>query len=177
LPKKRQPDSIATWLIYFYSVFMSERTPPLLHPHYSEDHALLLYNSYLQLTGNKLIVCPESEVGRCLFFAPFALVSHDTKPDPIFNYANQTALDLFEMNWEQFTSLPSRKSAEQPLREAREHLLAEVSSKGFINNYTGIRISSSGKRFYIENAVVWNLIDKGVHRGQAAMFSTWRPVT
>ncbi|TVO70559.1 MAG: MEKHLA domain-containing protein [Sedimenticola selenatireducens] len=156
---------------------MVERTQPTLQNNYREDQALLLYNSYLHLTGKRLIDGPENEVSRRLYFAPFALVSHDTMRDPIFNYANQTALDLFEMNWEQFTSLPSRKSAEQPLQEERERLLAEVSSKGFINNYTGIRISSSGNRFFIENAFVWNLADEGEHRGQAAMFSTWRPVT
>jgi hypothetical protein len=156
---------------------MLERARPTLHNHYREEHALLLYNNYLQLTGLKLIDCPKSEVGMRLYFAPFALVSHDTMSDPIFNYANQTALELFEMNWEQFTALPSRMSAEQPLREARERLLAEVSSNGFINNYTGIRISSSGKRFFIENAVVWNLTDNGENCGQAAMFSTWRPVS
>ncbi len=65
------------------------------------------------------------------------------------------------MTWEKFTSLPSRKSAELPNREERAQILAEVSSKGFIDNYSGVRISHTGKRFRIERATVWNLRDRG----------------
>ncbi|TVT55641.1 MAG: MEKHLA domain-containing protein [Sedimenticola thiotaurini] len=155
---------------------MSERQPPTAENSYREDHAILLYNSFYQLTGNKLIDCPLDQLGERLFLAPFAVVSHDTSVDPVFNYANQTALDLFEMNWQQFTSLPSRLSAEQPLREERERLLNAVTVKGYIDDYTGIRIARTGVRFYIENAFVWNLDENNNCYGQAAMFTTWRPV-
>lgn len=67
--------------------------------------------------------------------------------------------------------MPSRLSAEAPLREERAALLERVSRHGFIDDYAGIRISARGTRFRIENAVVWNLIDgAGVCHGQAAMF-------
>lgn len=67
--------------------------------------------------------------------------------------------------------MPSRLSAEAPLREERQALLERVSRDGFIDDYAGIRISARGTRFRIENAVVWNLIDAaGVRHGQAAMF-------
>lgn len=39
-------------------------------------------------------------------------MSHGLEVDPVFNYANQCALDLFEMTWEDFIKLPSRLSAE-----------------------------------------------------------------
>ncbi|OYV22270.1 MAG: hypothetical protein CG442_1368, partial [Methylococcaceae bacterium NSO1] len=50
----------------------------------------------------------------------------------------------------------------------------EVTEKGYIDHYQGVRISSTGKRFLIKNAVVWNLIDKnqGI-KGQAAWFDQW----
>ncbi|MEN8168051.1 MAG: MEKHLA domain-containing protein [Pseudomonadota bacterium] len=145
---------------------------------YPEHINLLLY-SFKTLTGRDL-VSSEMEplaAAKAIYFAPFAVVSHDTSADPIFNYANQTALLLFEMSWEEFTTLPSRCSADTPNQEERTRQLDEVTRKGFIENYSGIRISKKGNRFVIENAVVWNLIDpSGNYRGQAATFNEWRSI-
>lgn len=57
------------------------------------------------------------------------------------------------------------------MREERQILLDRVSASGFIDDYAGIRISATGRRFRIERAVVWNLIDpEGRIHGQAATF-------
>ena len=49
-----------------------------------------------------------------------------------------------------------------------------VSAHGYIDDYVGVRISASGKRFLIEDAIVWNLIDgQGAYHGQAAVFKKW----
>jgi hypothetical protein len=49
-----------------------------------------------------------------------------------------------------------------------------VQQFGFIDDYSGIRISKTGQRFWIRNATVWNLIDmNGVRVGQAARFDHW----
>jgi hypothetical protein len=137
----------------------------------------LLRSSFHHYTGKDLIDPAFSPVAaaKAIFDAPFIVVSHDRSTDPIFNYGNQIALDLFEMTWTEFTSLPSRQSAE-PLNQAeRAKLLAQVSSQGFIANYAGVRISKSGRRFRIEQATVWNLLDhQGDYRGQAAVFSQWK---
>ena len=69
---------------------------------------------------------------------------------------------------------PSRLTAEAPNREERARLLAAVTKHGFIDDYSGIRISKTGRRFRIAQATVWNLLDeKGNYAGQAAMFSRW----
>ena len=139
-------------------------------------HGERLCESFHRLLGRPLITV-ASNVPAIMHLdeAPFALVSHGTGEDPVFNYGNQTALRLFEMEWGSFTSLPSRKSAEPVHRTEREQLLHQVSTKGFIDDYSGIRISSKGRRFSIKSAVVWNLIDsKGVVHGQAAMFNQWQ---
>jgi len=48
-------------------------------------------------------------------------------------------------------------------------LLAEVTEQGYIDHYEGVRLSKTGKRFLIKNAVVWNLLDDdGGYKGQAA---------
>ncbi|MCX7084945.1 MAG: MEKHLA domain-containing protein [Methylococcales bacterium] len=140
------------------------------------EHALLLSSSYNRLLRKDLISHSksDSELGEQLFHAPFALVSHNTDSNPIFNYTNLKALELFELNWEAFTQLPSKLSAEPVNQTERERLLAQVTQKGYIDNYAGIRISSSGQRFMIKNAVVWNLHDdKGNYKGQAACFADW----
>jgi len=79
------------------------------------------------------------------------------------------------MDWAAFTKLPSRLSAEAPIRAERDALLQRVTEHGYIDDYSGVRISSSGKRFLIEQATVWNLMDgEGAYCGQAAMFGVWR---
>ena len=140
------------------------------------EHVVDIGNSYRQLLLKELIPDSQSDeqFARQLFYAPFALVSHDTVSDPVFNYANLKALELFELSWEDFTRLPSRLSAEPVNQVERKRLLAEVTEKGYIDHYEGVRISSTGKRFLIKNAVVWNLIDKNKrYKGQAACFEQW----
>ncbi|MCC5608125.1 MEKHLA domain-containing protein, partial [Nostoc sp. CHAB 5834] len=93
-------------------------------------------------------------------------------------YANRKALELWELSWEEFTRMPSRRSAEEVVQEERDRLLSEAATKGFITNYSGIRTSSNGKRFYIEDTILWNVLDEqNQHYGQAAFFSTWKFIT
>lgn len=127
------------------------------------------------LTG-KNILPPEIEVNSVsheLLFASFAVMSHGTETDPIFNYANQCALDYFEMTWEIFLKLPSRYSAEMDSQEERDRILQRVSEDGYVDDYTGVRITSKGRRFQITNAVVWNVFDEGRYFGQAALIRDW----
>ncbi len=137
----------------------------------------VLLQSYQKLLGHELIESKENEVERAkaLFLAPFVVASHGTEEDPILNYGNQMALDLWEMSWEDFTRTPSRLTAEPINRPEREVLLERVTKQGFIDNYQGVRISSTGRRFDLEKAIIWNLVD-GFYRpcGQAATFHSWR---
>ena len=140
-------------------------------------HARLLCDSYRRWTGRRLITddVEDRVLALRLFSAPFALVSHGLQDDPIFDYGNATALRLFEMDWNSFTRLPSRLSAQAPNREERAELLARVTAQGFIDDYRGVRIAASGRRFVIDGATVWNLVDAaGRYRGQAARFDRWR---
>lgn len=115
-----------------------------------------------------------AEFAEKVFYAPFVLVSHGTEPDPILNYGNRAALALWEMSWAELTRTPSRLTAEAPNREERARLLAAVTAHGFIDDYSGVRISKTGRRFRITQATVWNLIDgRQNYCGQAAMFSRW----
>jgi len=117
---------------------------------------------------------PPSELVEKVFHAPFVLVAHGTETDPVLNYGNQPALMLWEMTWDELTRTPSRLTAEAPNREERARLLAAVTAHGFIDDYSGVRISKTGRRFRIQQATVWNLLGvEGNYGGQAAMFSQW----
>lgn len=139
-------------------------------------HIAILRNSYQHWLGKPLmpVDIDDQAAAAWLDAAPFALVSHGTEADPVFNYANSTALRLFEMSWAQFTQLPSRLSAGPVEREERARLLERVTRNGYIDDYAGIRIAASGRRFMIRNATVWNLLDAGGRPyGQAALIPCW----
>jgi MEKHLA domain len=132
--------------------------------------------SLKHFTGRDLLPgeYPVIVLAEKVFHAPFVLVSHGTESDPVLNYGNATALTLWEMSWEELTRTPSRLTAEAPNREERARLLAAVTQHGFIDNYSGVRISKNGRRFRIARATVWNLLAlNGKPCGQAAMFSQW----
>ncbi len=152
---------------------MSQIPFPAPENNFLVEHTELLRHSFQSLTGNALIDndLPPTKAARLLFQAPFILLSHNTKTDPILTYANLQALTLFELTWEQLTAMPSRLTAELPNRAERARLLQQVTEHGYINDYSGIRVSKTGKRFLIEQATVWNLIaPDGSLRGQAATF-------
>jgi len=78
------------------------------------------------------------------------------------------------MSWEELTRTPSRLTAEAPNREERAKLLEAVARRGFIDDYSGVRISKTGRHFRISRATVWNLLaSDGDPCGQAAMFDRW----
>jgi len=137
-----------------------------------EDFAVLLAGSFWRLVGRRLVEGITPSAPWLYRNAPFCLLAHDGAADPCFIYANLAAQRCFGYAWEEFLRLPSRLSAEAPEQGERERLLAAVKAEGFIKNYRGIRIAKSGRRFLIEDAVVWELIDEtGARHGQAAMFS------
>ncbi|MZQ81242.1 MEKHLA domain-containing protein [Paenibacillus sp. 5J-6] len=140
-------------------------------------HARLIIDSYERLTGKKLLEdepLPGTEF-EALYHLPFIVLSHGHEQDPVLNFGNLAAQKLWEMDGDTFTQTPSRLTAEPMEREARDHFLRIVNEQGFIDNYTGIRISKSGRRFYIVDTTVWNLIDEtGHNHGQAATFREYR---
>jgi hypothetical protein len=141
------------------------------------DHARLLAASFRRLTGRRLLTPDDADdpaLGQRLYEAPFAVLSHGTGADPLFTYANRTALQLFELDWPALIRTPSRLSAEPVAQAERARLLAAVARQGFIADYRGVRISRRGRRFRIDAATVWTLSGQdGAACGQAAMFADW----
>ena len=157
-----------------------DKSQPWLQKELLQRIQLLLY-SFHHWTGDDLIQIPSNhspqEIANLLFNADFIVVSHGSEADPIFNYGNQKALDLWQMDWQTFTSTPSRYTVEPMEHEEREQLLAQAKSQGYVSNYCGIRIASNGDRFYINNVILWNVVDKeGKLWGQAATFHDWEAI-
>jgi len=140
----------------------------------------LLCDSFARIVGGSLVPASLGAVEAAVWLyreAPFCLLAHDTSDDPIFIYGNKAVQKCFEYGWEELTALPSRLSAEQPDQAERQRLLDMVRRQGYIGDYRGIRIARSGRRFRIEGATVWELLDRdGVRHGQAAMFASWRDI-
>ncbi|GAQ90017.1 hypothetical protein KFL_005900030 [Klebsormidium nitens] len=136
-------------------------------------HSLLLIDSYRRATGKPLFTDLElPDSGRALFEAPFVCMSHDGEEDPVFDYGNKAALELFEMTWDEFTKMPSRKSAasDAPEQEGRNQLLAEALEKGAIELHDAQRYTSTGKPFIIQKGVLWTITNlEGERLGQAAV--------
>jgi hypothetical protein len=134
---------------------------------FQSAHARLLTDSFQRLLNRPLFLGDA----QALYHAPFPILSHSTADDPILTYGNLAALKLWEMSWDALTQLPSRLTAEPMERGQRDAMFAQMRQHGFIENYAGVRVSATGRRFEIQNAVIWTLTDEnGVKMGEAASF-------
>ena len=98
----------------------------------------------------------------------FPIVSHDLHG--FFNYLNKAALSLFKVTLDQVIGQPTTMTAPESEQKERNELLNQVNSHGFIENYKGIRVTSDGALFQIEDATIWNIFDKeSIKIGQAVI--------
>jgi hypothetical protein len=136
----------------------------------------LLLTEYHRLLGQPLIEPADDDeaTAKKLWQVDFPVLSAGAEEDPLLHYANRCALRLWELPGDALGTFPARLTAEPVHRAARAEFLRQVRERGFVTNYEGIRISTTGRRFLIQNATVWNLADaSGHHLGQAATFRTW----
>ncbi|MEJ2035854.1 MAG: MEKHLA domain-containing protein [Maritimibacter sp.] len=134
-------------------------------------HAGLIMESFARLLGRPLLADADA---KALYHADLIVLSHDGADDPVLTYGNLAAQRLWEMSWEALTALPSRLTAEPTEQALRDAMFAQMREKGFIEDYAGIRISATGKRFEIRNAVIWPLLDEdGGKHGEAACFADY----
>ena len=132
-----------------------------------ESHQRLFQRPLVRSTGIRL-------AAQELFVLDQVVLCHDGSEDPRFLYANRAALQLFSRNWEQMVGMPSRLSASANQRLSRREQLELASRQDKLENYSGVRVNSQGRRFQIRGARIWSLIDQERHySGQAACFSQW----
>jgi hypothetical protein len=146
-------------------------------------HLQRMLASYAHWTGRSLLADLDAEavdssadaIARVIFELPCVVVAHGPGPDPVFVYANHSALTLWELDWEGFMRLPSRRSADAAHVEERSRWLAAAAANGYVTGCHGERVSATGKRFIIEDVTIWNVTDEaGAACGQAAAYRSWR---
>lgn len=112
--------------------------------------AVLLESSYHLLVGRSLVGVGGDVETRARWLygdAPFGVLAHDDR---------------------------ARLSAGQEDQQDRDRLLSRVQARGFAEGYRGLRVAKSGRRFWIEDVVMWSLVDdQGTRCGQAAAFPGW----
>ncbi len=138
--------------------------------------AVRLLDSHRHWLGRELVPRGDTAVedARFLRESPIVVVAHGTEDDPLLNYANRRALQLWACALDDLLGLPSRFTAEPVEREEREAMLRRTAAFGFVDDYGGVRISRTGQRFLIRKATVWNVLDEeGGPAGQAAAFADW----
>jgi hypothetical protein len=153
---------------------------PMIPLHRDPAFYQLLADSYARLLGRPLVspAMPVAKATEWLYeSAPFAVLAHNTDPDPVFVYGNIAAQRRFGYSWDEITRLPSRLSAEAPNREEREQFLTRVQRLGYEEGYKGVRVTKSGQRFMIEEATLWQLLDAdGKLHGQAVIIPRTRDI-
>lgn len=140
-----------------------------------EDCVRVLDNAYRHWTGQGLPapenLDPQQRLAWLHSEAPYSLLAHDGASDPRFTYANDCALACFKYPRETFIGMPSRFSASELDRAARQVLLEHVTAHGIADGYSGWRVDAHNQSFMIHAGVVWTLLDDaGNPCGQAALF-------
>lgn len=117
------------------------------------------------------------ELAEALYQAKVAVLSHDVQwlqgeRVNVYNYANATALRLFERSFAEQTQLASTRSAAMQVQAQgqRNSLLAQCIAKGWVQ-FSTERLSATGKTVVLNDAILFNLFDgMGVYAGQAVVF-------
>jgi hypothetical protein len=135
------------------------------------DRIGLIAESFARLAG-KPISASKYPLEQAMWATNRAIVAHGTQPDPLFFYGNLSALKLFAIDAADFIGMPSRLTTEPALHEERAQMFERLDQRGIIHDYSGVRVTSTGRRFEIFATDVWNLVDAhGVRHGQAARIS------
>lgn len=141
-----------------------------------EEHFVrVLDDAYRHWTGQGLPAPEHLDTQQRLEWlhtrAPYSLLAHDGAADPRFTYVNACALRCFKYPRETFIGMPSRFSACELDRAARQVLLEQVSANGIAEGYSGWRVDADNQPFMIYAGVVWTLLDEAAQPcGQAALF-------
>lgn len=133
-----------------------------------------ILRSYRRWAGEELIEVASGDPAaraRALFTAPIAVLAHDRQDDPLCIYANAAALAAFELRIEDAPAFPTRRTAEPGARAERSVALAGAEEAGLVRGYSGIRVSTTGRRFRLRDGRIWTVLDdEGRRVGQAAAF-------
>jgi PAS domain-containing protein len=140
--------------------------------------AAVILDSFRRLLGRELIgrTGDAGEDARRLFELPLGVLAHDTATTPLLDWANRAAAAAFDATPEELLGRPSAATAPADASADRERLFETLRRHGFVTGYTGMRITTTGRRFLIEDVTVLELRDgRGNPAGHAAIIGKTRP--
>ncbi len=138
-----------------------------------------LLQSYKNAFGKPLLICPDVDdyhrlQSQELFILKKIVIAHDKQDDPCLIYANASALQLWQMSWDEMIGMPSRQTAPKDAQRQRQAILNKAITKTAIKGYRGIRVNKKGEKFFIDNVKIWTIWDNDNSAiGQAASFASW----
>ncbi|MGK9168781.1 MEKHLA domain-containing protein [Inquilinus limosus] len=140
------------------------------------DFLRLLAGSHARLVGTPLL--PEEAGGdaavqaRWLYeAAPFCVLVHNTDADPPSSMPTERPRPASSIACTSSRRCPPASPPRRRTGRSGSGCWTPLPADGFITSYRDLRVAKSGRRFWIENATVWRLIDEaGTLHGQAATF-------
>ncbi|CAB9507466.1 MEKHLA domain-containing protein [Seminavis robusta] len=101
----------------------------------------------------------------------FGILSHGIQEDPIYNYGNAAALELFDNTIEDLCQTPSRYSTVESLMDDREQLIQSINTFGHGTIRDATRRTTKEKLFVIATIWIWHVFDdNGTRIGLAALY-------
>jgi hypothetical protein len=150
--------------------------PPAASNNYHRDHLAIVLANLKRWTAYDLIAdygFDWETLGQQIFDADFYILSQNNAAEPILNYGNDRVLKLWEISWDELTTMHSRDTAKPVERSTRLAIMERVKANNYLSGYNGSRISKTGKEFKILDVTIWNLFTtNGDPYGQAAWFKT-----
>jgi MEKHLA domain len=147
---------------------------PTFANNYHQEHVLMMLENLQRWTGYDLMKeygFSLDTLGAEVFNADFYILSHNNATDPILNYGNKQVLDLWEVSWEELTTMHSKDTTKPVDRQARSVMMEQAKIHNYVNGYSGVRVSKTGKEFKILDGTIWNLfVNNDEPYGQAAWF-------
>ncbi|KRA82940.1 MEKHLA domain-containing protein [Altererythrobacter sp. Root672] len=134
----------------------------------------LIAESFARIAGKPLVDPASGGIEEAMWLAPRVIMAQGIDAVPRIFYANRLALDLYEMTASAFIGMPSHLCAEPIRRAELLRMFARLDKDDWIEGFNGVRVASSGRRFKVDTALTWNVIDEhGTRVAQAASYAEW----
>lgn len=149
----------------------------MLHQPAFVARSAVILDSYRRLLGHELVERSgdPADDARRLFDLPLAVLAHDTSPAPLLDWVNRAAARAFDATPESLLGVPSAETAPPDAVADRRALFETLARQGFVSGYSGVRISLTGRRFFIDDVTVLTLTDEsGRPAGHAAVINAIR---
>lgn len=138
-----------------------------------DDWIRLSSNSLERITGKTLYETIHVETAQQVHENErYAVLSHDTAGDPVYNYGNRAAVEVFKWPEDEFYQLPSRYSApDGTIRNSRSTDIQDAIDSDLKTIALAIRQTKHGELFQLTDVMLWNVYDDDGHRvGQTAIY-------